>query len=128
MIIKQLPATYKLILICLASAYLAVLPMLVSAQNAVVADPEHYTVEYENDEVRIIRARYGPGEHSPMHEYRAGVGVDFTDGHFRVTLADGTELINKSEAGDVNWFEAGRHSADNLNDTPYEAVYIEIKD
>ncbi len=121
-----LRTTYKLIR--LASWWLVILPALVSAENAVIADPAHYTVEFENDKVRVIRARYGPGEHSPAHEHRAGVGVDLTDGHFRVTLADGSELISKTKAGDVNWFRAGQHSADNLNDTPYEAVYIEIKD
>ncbi len=128
MIINQLCGTYKLLTFCLASWCIAGLPIIANAENAVLADPAHYTVEFENDKVRIIRARYGPRDHSPLHEHLAGVGVELTDGHFRVVLADGAVLVNKSKAGDVNWFDAGQHSADNLNDVPYEAVYIEIKE
>ena len=32
------------------------------AQDATVVDPEHYTVEFENDYVRIVRISYGPNE------------------------------------------------------------------
>jgi len=31
-----------------------------AAQDAVVADPKHYSVEFENDEVRVVRINYGP--------------------------------------------------------------------
>lgn len=34
----------------------------VFAEDAVIADPVHYSVEFENDRVRMIRAKYGPGE------------------------------------------------------------------
>ena len=34
------------------------------AQDAAKVDPKHYKVEFENDEVRVLRITYGPGEKS----------------------------------------------------------------
>ena len=34
------------------------------AQDATKVDPKHYKVEFENDEVRVLRITYGPGEKS----------------------------------------------------------------
>ena len=39
-------------------------------RDAVQADPQHYTVELEDDRVRVLRARYGPGEKSVPHSTR----------------------------------------------------------
>ena len=119
---------YVFLTAALLSAYLIVSPALGQADNAVVVDPEHYKVEFENEKGRIIRARYGARERSVTHEHLAGIGIELTNGHFKITLADGTVVENKSNAGDVNWFDAGRHAAENLMKVPYEAVYIEIKD
>ena len=38
------------------------IPTASFGEDAVIADPKHYTVEFENDKVRIIRIKYGPGE------------------------------------------------------------------
>ncbi|MDH3268599.1 MAG: hypothetical protein OEM46_07060, partial [Ignavibacteria bacterium] len=39
------------------------------AQDATVVDPDHYKVEFENDEVRVLRINYDPGEKSAMHSH-----------------------------------------------------------
>jgi len=46
------------------------------AEDGVVADPEHYTVEFENDKIRIIRIKYGPGEKSVMHTHGPNAATD----------------------------------------------------
>ena len=43
-----------------------------NAQDAVKVDPEHYKVEFENDQVRVLRITYGPGEKSVMHSHLEG--------------------------------------------------------
>jgi hypothetical protein len=43
------------------------------------ADPKHYTVVSENDQVRILRAHYGPHEKSVMHSDPATVAVFLSD-------------------------------------------------
>src|SRR5450759_378634 len=51
-------------------------------------DPKHYKVVLNNDQVRVLRAKYGPGEKSVMHEHPDSVAVFMGDGHVKVTLAE----------------------------------------
>jgi len=97
-------------------------------EDAVTADPEHYTVIFENDEVRVIRITYGPGEQSVMHEHDAGVTIAITDTNFRMTLADGTSEDGTTVAGNIEWADASEHLPENLSDQSAEVIYIEIKD
>ena len=53
--------------------------MSAQAQDAVTADPKHYKVEFENEQVRVLRISYGPGEKSVMHQHPANVAVFLTD-------------------------------------------------
>ena len=41
---------------------LGLLTASVFAQDAVKVDPQHYKVEFENDQVRVLRIHYGPHE------------------------------------------------------------------
>ena len=43
-------------------------------QDPIVVDARHYSVELENDRVRVLRIKYGPGEKSAMHGHPATVG------------------------------------------------------
>ena len=40
-----------------------------------VVDSKHYSVELENEQVRVLRISYGPGENSVMHSHPAAVAV-----------------------------------------------------
>src|SRR5579863_637185 len=59
-----------------------------TALDPVKLDPKHYSVVLENDEVRILRAKYGPHEKSVMHEHPASVAVSMTDYHVKMTSGD----------------------------------------
>src|ERR1039457_849026 len=52
---------------------------IVLAQDAVKADPKHYTVISENAQVRILKVHYGPHEKSVMHSHPATVAVFLTE-------------------------------------------------
>jgi hypothetical protein len=54
-------------------------------QDPVHVDPKHYTVELENDQVRVVRVRYGPHEKSETDGHPALVGVMLTDAQIRFT-------------------------------------------
>src|SRR6266540_1663859 len=61
-------------------------------------DAEHYKVELENEQVRVLRINYGPGEKSVMHSHPAAVLVFLTDAHARFTYPDGkTERATPSK-------------------------------
>jgi hypothetical protein len=98
------------------------------AEDGVVADPEHYTVEFENDKVRIIRIKYGPGEKSVMHTHGANVSVFLTSNAVRFTLPDGTSVDADAEAGVAQYSDEEEHLPENLSDDPLEVVLIELKE
>jgi quercetin dioxygenase-like cupin family protein len=99
------------------------------AQDPTVVDPDHYTVEFENDRVRVIKVSYGPHEKSVMHEHGPHVAVLLSDGQrWRFTLEDGTtEETDESSAGQTLWAEAGTHLPENLSDRRQEGILVELK-
>jgi quercetin dioxygenase-like cupin family protein len=97
------------------------------AQDPVKVDPGHYTVEVENDRVRVLRIKYGPHEKSVMHGHPALVGVMLTDGQFRFTYPDGKSEEISAKAGQVLYFDAFEHLPENLGDTPFEVIAVELK-
>jgi len=96
------------------------------AQDAAEVDPGHYTVEFENDEVRVLRITYGPGEKSVMHGHSEGVVVFLTDAHVRFTLPDGESQEVTVKGGTTQWVDAGQHQPENLGDEPLEVIQIEF--
>ncbi|MCU1337229.1 MAG: hypothetical protein JWO19_2810 [Bryobacterales bacterium] len=112
-------------LICLAAALIA----CVGAQSLdpLVADPQHYKLEVENQWVRAIRERMGPHETMPMHQHPApgSVIVFLTDRHNRLTSQDGASQELRNRAGDLMWSLPSTHRSENLNAAPFEAVQIE---
>jgi len=98
------------------------------AQDAVKADPEHYKVEFENDQVRVLRINYGPHAKGVMHEHPASIVVWLTDGHGTITSADGEVQEIDTKAGDVAWMEPAKHWGENTSDQPFKLIQIELKD
>lgn len=97
------------------------------AQDAAAVDPEHYKVEFENDQVRVLRITYGPHEKSVMHSHPAGVVVFLNDLRGRFTLPGGETQDMETKAGNVRWSDATTHQPKNLGDTPFEVIQIELK-
>ena len=95
--------------------------------DPVKLDPKHYKVVLNNDQVRVLRAKYGPGEKSVMHEHPASVAVFMNDGHVKFNLPDGTSQENNAKAHDAIWADAGKHLPENIGDKPFEVMVIELK-
>ena len=100
---------------------------LVAAQDAVKADPKHYKVEFENDQVRVLRITYGPHEKSVMHEHPANVAVFLTDGKGKFTMPDGKTQDVPIKAGTTQWDGGGKHLPENTGDSAFELVVVELK-
>ena len=92
-----------------------------------VVDPDHYTVEFENESVRIVRIKYGPGEESVMHSHPDSVAVMLTDLDARMTMADGSSEQVSVPFGAANFAPAGAHLPKNTGDTAWEVLEIELK-
>lgn len=97
------------------------------AQDAVKADADHHKVEFENDQVRIVRYSIKPGEKTAQHEHPKNVQVMLTDHNGKVTTPDGKTVEVHRKAGTVLWREAGTHIVENIGDKPLEGILIEPK-
>ena len=107
-------------LVCLASAFCA-------AQDPTKVEPRHYKLNFENDHVQVVSVYYGPHEKSAMHEHPGGVVVCLTAAHLRFTDENGKVREVYSKPGESRWYPPFKHRVENLGDTPYEAVYVGIK-
>ncbi len=97
------------------------------AQDPVTVDPQHYKVESENSQVRVLRIHYGPHEKSVMHFHPNSVAVFLTDGHVKFTYPNGKTEEVQLKAGQTQWTNAGTHLPENLGDTAFELILVELK-
>ena len=118
----------KKLLISISFVAVSLTSTVIFAEDAVTADPEHYTVEFENDRVRIIRIKYGPGEKSVMHTHGPNASVFLSGGTVRMTLPDGTSEDVSAEVGVAIWSDGDEHLPENLGDAPLEVLLVELKD
>lgn len=95
--------------------------------DVVAADPKHSKVEFENDQVRVIRYHYDPGDKSPMHGHPDNVQVLLTDSHANITTPDGKTAPFSGKAGEAHWRQAGQHVVENTGDKPFEGILVEMK-
>jgi|SRR5271157_1323281 len=92
------------------------------------ADPRHCKLEFENSQVRVIRVRVPPHESLPMHGSLLNhVIVYLTDLNARVTSPDGTSRVIARKMGDFSWNGPSQFAVENLDDKPFEAVAVELK-
>jgi quercetin dioxygenase-like cupin family protein len=91
-------------------------------------DSQDYRVEFENSQVRVVRVHMAPHRAVPLHEHQLDrVVVYLTDQRTRVTSADGKAETVEHKAGEASWGGPARHREENLNDTPFEAIVVELK-
>lgn len=107
-------------LVCFAASSLM-------AQDSVKVDPKHYKVEFENEQVRVLRIHYGPHEKSVMHDHPAHVAVFLTDAKAKFTLPDGKTQDAGGKAGEIQWDAGGKHLPENTGDKPFELIVVELK-
>ncbi len=121
----------KLLPIALAGYFLgcAEAPAPTDYPDAVTADPDHYSVEFENDAVRLLRIRYGAGETSVMHHHPANCAIFLGAQQATFELPSGEVLeAPTTEMGEVLCSDAEDHLPTNAGDEEFELVLFEFKD
>ena len=98
------------------------------AQDPVKVDAKHYKVEFENDQVRVLRISYGVKEKSVMHEHPGALAVFLNEGKAKFTLPDGKTIDDSMKAGTTKWTPAGKHLPENVGDKPFELILVELKE
>jgi quercetin dioxygenase-like cupin family protein len=100
-----------------------------NALDPVKLDPQHYHVELENDQVRVLRVKLGPHESTPQHAHSLNrVVVYLRDGKLRITTPEGKVTEAEHKAGDITWAAGpARHKDENPGEQPMELIAIDLK-
>jgi len=112
-------------ILCLTSAIVALAALSASAQSDAPA-PKHMTVIFENSQVRVLRAKLGPGDKSEPHELRDAVSIPLTDYEIKFTAPDGSSHGGQRKVGEPAWLPASSRVSE-VGDKPAEAIIVELK-
>jgi len=97
------------------------------ALDPVKLDPEHHLVPLENARVRVLRTILEPHLKSPMHEHPHYVVVYLTVLHTTMKMADGREVDNPRQPGEIAWRDYLKHETENIGDKTAVEIQVEIK-
>lgn len=94
--------------------------------DPVVADGEHYKLEFENDSLRVLRENLAGGEGGAMHSHRARVSVFLKDSEVEIIPKGGESTLVKLVAGTAVWGEPTTHVG--LPQRDIENLSIELQE
>ncbi len=95
--------------------------------DAVSVAPGVYSVVFENERVRVLDVRAGPGVGSPMHGHPDSVMYAVDEAEILVTEPGGEEHRVAVPAGATFWNAATEHTVRNVGSTPVHFIRIELK-
>lgn len=81
----------------------------------------------ENDRVRILDIKLGPGEKTPQHSHPDTVLVILNDQKIRFIYPDGKKKEFEQKTGEVKWIDAETHIVENIGETEARDIIIELK-
>ena len=97
------------------------------AQDPVVVDPAHHKVEFENDQVRVLRIKFEPGESSQMHSHPCLIAIGVRDSSIIFNFPDGTTRPVSMSPGQVVVAKPSVRSPENRGQRPSEVIVVELK-
>jgi hypothetical protein len=85
-------------------------------------NPDHYTVVFENERVRVLEYRGEPGDRHPD-----SVMVTLSDFDRRLTVGDQSREVSLT-SGLANWLPAQSHMGENIGSSPTHVIFVELKE
>ena len=99
----------------------------IAAQDAVKADPKHYTVLIDNPSVRVLKISYAPGEKSVMHQHPDSIVIPLATSKVRFTTPDGKTTDQELAKDSAMYTPAGTHLPANMGTGKVDAILVEFK-
>jgi predicted metal-dependent enzyme (double-stranded beta helix superfamily) len=104
--------------------------------DALVAAPDFHHLLFENERVRVLDVRIGPGQRVPIHTHRwASVLTTLSSGQFIRRDAEGKVLTDTRQmpppapAPATVWSgPMSPHSVENVGETELRVISVELKD
>jgi hypothetical protein len=112
-----------LVLLSIGATYVAQSRSVQALPDAVTADGKHYTVEFENDIVRVLRVKLGAGDSTPRHSHTAYCAIEISDS----SLKEPGGAVSESKAGQVFCGDATSHAPTNVGKGLAESIVVEFK-
>lgn len=102
--------------------------------DAIQAAPGSHQVLIDNDRVRVLEVSIAPAHREPEHTHRRP-SIMIVDGPARIRYYAQGSLEFESPPGPgatgtrAGWMDPeGPHSVENIDDRPYHAIRVELKD
>lgn len=106
-----------------------------AALDAMVAAPNHHELLLENERVRVLDTRLGPGERTPVHTHASPAALyvmSWSD--FVRRDADGNVIVDsrgwdrQPAIGEALWLPPlTPHSVENVGETELRLIAVELK-
>jgi len=92
-----------------------------------MTDPDHYTVIFENDRVRVLEYKDKPGDRTNPHRHPDS--LMYSLGNYRRRITSGDRQVEvELESGQARWLGAQEHSGENIGETASHAIFVELKE
>jgi hypothetical protein len=101
------------------------------AQDAATSDPRSFRVVVENERVRVLEYKSGPGFSvcgQGMHYHPDRVTVSLTGARVKATSAEGKTVVRDVPPGHVLFAPSETHSTENIGGSGTRLYMIELKD
>jgi len=99
-----------------------------TARDPLTVDREHFKLEMDNNQVRVLRLRLRKGEKTATYEEAfEHLLVPLTAARLTTVDAKGAVKAANYGPGDVQWQMPGTDTDENTGGQPYEAIIVEFK-
>lgn len=92
-----------------------------------ISNPQHYTVVFENDRVRVLEYTDAPGDRTTPHQHPDSVMYTLSSFRRRLVSDQGEREVEMA-AGTVGWLPGQEHHGENIGDTPTHVIFVELKE
>jgi quercetin dioxygenase-like cupin family protein len=90
-------------------------------------DSSAVKVEFENEQIRVLRVSVGPHDKGAVHSHPSRFGIALTKNDVRVYFPDGASRTSTRDAHEYFWSEPVTHQVENVSDAPMQNIEIELK-
>lgn len=107
----------------------AVRDAFIAQAQSTQADAQQITpnkVEFENDQIKVIRGFLAPHQKTPMHSHPYRFGVTLTKNDLMIT-SDGKSAPSQKKAQEIFWSEPVTHQVENVSNDRMQNIEIEFK-
>lgn len=101
--------------------------------DALIAAPDHHTLLFENEHVRVLDTHIAPGDTTPVHTHRWPAVLYVLSGEHFVRRDGEGKVLMDSRVGEA--LRAGAawtarfppHTLENVGDSPIHVIAVELK-